>query len=226
MVFVFALALVLFLPVESDAGPCEENKIRQQSMAETVKEKASVFDADRAKHASIRVSKSEKHEAKSVSPEKAKTKPGKLSKVVSSPEKLEVKPDESVKVTSEPEKPEVKAENAASELTGDVKAEKSGVKSEQVPAIDMEVLTKRLKETKAIGLFTKLAIRNDVSDLVDDVKRYRKKSMLATKMKEIRESFEGLLLKIVALLEGDPELSRDLYVGRESIWKSLLEVKA
>jgi hypothetical protein len=223
MVFVYALALVLFLPVESDAGPCGENKIRQQSMAETVKAKASEPEANKVKHASTGVSKSEKHKAKSVSSEKAKTKHGKLSKVVSSPEKSEVKPDESAKVTS---KPEAKAENAASESAGEVKPEKSGVKSEQVAAIDMEVLTKRLKETKAIGLFTKLAIRNDVSDLVDDVKRYRKKSILAIKMKEIRESFEGLLLKIMALLEGDPELSRDLYVGRESIWKSLLEVKA
>lgn len=99
-------------------------------------------------------------------------------------------------------------------------------KSEEVAAIDMEILTSRLKGTKAIGLFTKLAIRSDVTDLMDDVKRYRKKSMLAAKMKEIRNSFEGLLMKIVALLEEDPDLSRDLYVGRESIWKSLLEVKA
>jgi hypothetical protein len=99
-------------------------------------------------------------------------------------------------------------------------------KSEAAVAIDMEILTSRLKKTKAIGLFTKLAIRSDVTDLMDEVKRYRKKSMLVTKMKEVRESFEGLLLKIVALLEDDTELSRDLYVGRESNLKSLMEVKA
>jgi len=68
--------------------------------------------------------------------------------------------------------------------------------------------------------------RNDIVDLMDKINKYRKNSMLKAKMKEIRSSFDGLLLKIIALLEGDPSLSRDLYVGRESIWESLLEVKA
>lgn len=128
--------------------------------------------------------------------------------------------------TEIPESEIAKAENAEYRPVEQAKAEKIEVKSEQVAAINMEVLTARLKKTKAIGLFTKLAIRNDVSDLMGEVKRYRKQSMLASKITEIRESFEGLLMKIMALLDDDPELSRDLYAGRESIWKSLLEVKA
>lgn len=187
MVFVYALALVVCLPAECDAGPCDEVKSPQQSTSVKVKQE---------------VSESEAAKAKSI----------KLSKVVTKPDEVVSESDKPIKVTAGPE-------NAESKL-----AEQA--KSDPVAAIDMEILTSRLKETKAIGFFTKLAIRNDVSDLMDDVKRYRKKSMLATKMKEIRESFEGLLMKIVALLDDDPELSRDLYVGRESIWKSLLEVKA
>jgi len=97
---------------------------------------------------------------------------------------------------------------------------------EQAGAVDFKVLEQRLKNTDAIGFFTKLAIRNDIIDLMDKIKKYRENSKLKTKMKEIRVSFDGLLLKIIALLEGDPDLSRDLYVGRESIWESLLEVKA
>ena len=141
----------------------------------------------------------------------------------------EVKPPQ--QSTSAQHKPEAsesetaKAENAESRPVEQAKSEKIEMKSEQVAPIDMEVLTARLKKTKAIGLFTKLAIRNDVSDLMNDVKRYRKKSMLDSKIEEVRESFEGLLMKIIALLDDDPELSRDMYVGRESIWKSLLEVK-
>lgn len=189
MVFVCALALVLCLPAECDADPCDENKIRQQSTAVNVKEKTLKSEAAKEEYASTEALELKKVEAKPVNSEKAK------------------------------------AENVTPELTGEVKQEKSGAKSEEVVAIDMEILTKRLKKTKAIGFFTKLAIHNDVSDLMGEVKRYRKKSMLASKIKEIRESFEGLLMKIVALLDDDPELSRDLYVGRESIWKSLLEVK-
>jgi len=128
----------------------------------------------------------------------------------------------------EPDMSESETATAENDESRPVELAKSAtieMKPEQVAAIDVEVLTARLKKTKAIGLFTKLAIRNDVSDLMSDVKHYRKKSMLDSKIEEIRESFEGLLMKIIALLDDDPELSRDMYVGRESIWKSLLEVK-
>jgi len=55
---------------------------------------------------------------------------------------------------------------------------------------------------------------------------YRKQSLLPERMPQVRSSFEGLILKIMALLEGDPALSRDLYTNRELLWKNLLEVKA
>lgn len=92
--------------------------------------------------------------------------------------------------------------------------------------VDIKTLETRLKNTDAIGFFTKLAIRSNIIDLMNKIRQYRKQSMLKAKMKEIRASFDGLLLKIIALLEEDPKLSRDLYVSRESIWESLLEVKA
>jgi len=97
---------------------------------------------------------------------------------------------------------------------------------DNVSDVDFKQLKERLKDTDAIGFFTKLAIRNDIVDLMGKIKKYRKSSVLKSKMKEIRISFDGLLLKIIALLRDDPNLSRDLYVGRESIWESLLEVKA
>ncbi len=90
--------------------------------------------------------------------------------------------------------------------------------------IDLDTLTERLKQTPAIGVFTKLAIRSDIMDLKDEITDYRQKSVLQSKLEEVRSRFDGLLMKIVALLEDDPGLSRDLYTARESIWKSLLEV--
>jgi len=93
-------------------------------------------------------------------------------------------------------------------------------------AFDMDALIERLKKTHAIGFFTKLAIRNDVMDFSNLVREYRKKSMLDAKIKDVRARFEGLFLKIVALLEKDPDLSRYLYLSRENIWKNLLEDKA
>jgi hypothetical protein len=104
-------------------------------------------------------------------------------------------------------------------------AEPDAESARPAPALDLETLTERLKQTDAIGLFTKLAIRNDVMDLADTIKKYRKKSLLTAKLDLLRSRFEGLFLKIVALLEKDPGLSRDIYLARETIWKSLLEVK-
>ena len=93
-------------------------------------------------------------------------------------------------------------------------------------AVDLDTLKLRLKSSKAIGLFTKLEIRNDIVGLVDDIHRYRKQDLLEVKLAEVRSSFDSLLLKMVDLLKSDPMLSRDLYTGREHIWESLLEVKA
>ena len=125
----------------------------------------------------------------------------------------------------------VKPEKTAADkqLSKPVKAEDGDaevVKPEEQISVDIEALKTRLKDTDAIGVFTKLAIRSDILDLVDEINRYRKQTKLESKINEVRASFDGLLLKMVALLEGDPTLSRDLYVSRESIWKSLLEVKA
>jgi len=105
------------------------------------------------------------------------------------------------------------------------KADADDAHAVQQISVDIEGLKTRLQETDAIGVFTKLAIRSDILDLVAEINRHRKKNRLEQKITEMRASFDGLLLKMVALLERDPDLSRDLYVSRESIWKSLLEVK-
>ncbi|MCF7822065.1 MAG: hypothetical protein K9M17_06450 [Mariprofundaceae bacterium] len=94
------------------------------------------------------------------------------------------------------------------------------------PEITIEQLTERLKETEAIGFLTKLAIRSDVLDFRQSVESYRKRGSFEANAEKLRGYFNGLLLKILALLERDPALSRDIYLARESIWKSLVEAKS
>ncbi|GEM_PF-3858827 len=96
---------------------------------------------------------------------------------------------------------------------------------EDCSSISMDELVKRLKNTKAIGFFTKLAIRSDVLGFQDKVKKMRENKQIKDKMKDIKASFDGLLLKIIALLEKDPDLSKEIYLARHSIFKSLLEVQ-
>jgi len=92
--------------------------------------------------------------------------------------------------------------------------------------ISLDELVERLKKTEAIGFLTKLAIRSDVMDFKTSVDTYRKKGTLKKSIGHLRDHFDGLLLKIMTLLERDPDLSRDIHLARESIWKSLLEVRS
>jgi len=94
-----------------------------------------------------------------------------------------------------------------------------------IKAFDMHVLIERLKKTDAIGMFTKLALRSDALDLTDMVNAYHK-HMAGYTLKELHARFNGLLLKVLALLDDDPGLARDISLAHENIWKSLLEVKA
>lgn len=95
--------------------------------------------------------------------------------------------------------------------------------SEQQP-FDMDELIARLKKTKAIGFLTKLTLRSDAMELIEMVRRYRKEDSPA-QLKRLRARFEGLLLKVLALLDDDPGLRHDIVAQRERIWQSLLEVK-
>ena len=135
----------------------------------------------------------------------------------------EVKPANEIKATNETKgankRPLVRA---AHKVSGEGRIQSESPASK----IDLAMLTKRLKNTDAIGVFTKLAIRSDIMDLKDEIESYRQKAVLQAKLKDARAKFDGLLMKIVALLEADPDLSSDLYSARESIWKSLLGVKA
>lgn len=91
------------------------------------------------------------------------------------------------------------------------------------PPLDLRSLETRLKETKAIGVFTKITLKNQVDDLLDQFRAYyqgRTKTTLA----ELRQPYESLILKVLALLQdGDPELARAIVASREAIWNILAD---
>lgn len=91
------------------------------------------------------------------------------------------------------------------------------------PPLDLTALETRLKETKAIGVFTKITIKNQVDDLLEQFRAYyqgRAKTTLA----ELRRPYDGLVLKVLSLLQdGDPELARAVLASREAIWGILAD---
>ena len=93
-------------------------------------------------------------------------------------------------------------------------------------AFDMDVLIERLKKTEVIGFFSKLALRSDATDLVDSVKQFKANgAQPKSKLMELRASFNGLVLKVLALLNDDPELAQSIRTAQNEIWNNLLEVE-
>lgn len=84
--------------------------------------------------------------------------------------------------------------------------------------LDLKSLENRLKETQAIGVFTKLALKNQIDDLLDQFRAYYQGRLKAT-LAELRRSYDRLLLKVLALLQdADPPLAGAIASSREAIW--------
>ena len=91
------------------------------------------------------------------------------------------------------------------------------------PPLDLKSLEKRLKETSAIGIFTKLALKNQVDDLLDKFRDFYQGRSNAS-LSQLRQPYEMLIMKALAILQdGDPVLARDILESREAIWKVLTD---
>jgi hypothetical protein len=99
--------------------------------------------------------------------------------------------------------------------------EKSGTPAE--PKLDLAALEKRLKETDAIGFFTKLTLKNQVDDLLDRFRAYHDGGA-ASVLAELRQAYELLLMKtIIAVQDGDPSLASAITSSRDAIWSMLTD---
>jgi hypothetical protein len=89
--------------------------------------------------------------------------------------------------------------------------------------VDLAALEKRLRDTGAIGLFTKLALKNEVDDLLERVRSFHEGRGGAT-LAKLRESYDLLVLKVVSLLQNkDAPLARDIFTSRETLWNLLAD---
>jgi hypothetical protein len=92
-----------------------------------------------------------------------------------------------------------------------------------VPALDLKSLETRLRETKAIGVFTKLSLKNKVDDLLSQFREFHQ-GKSGSKLPELRQSYDLLMMKVLSLLQdSDPPLARDIVTSREAIWGLLAD---
>jgi len=88
----------------------------------------------------------------------------------------------------------------------------------QAPPLDLNSLETRLKETKAIGVMTKIALKNQVDDLLNQFRAYYQ-GKLKTTLAELRKPYDLLVLKVLSLLQdSDPSLAAAIVASREAIW--------
>jgi hypothetical protein len=91
-------------------------------------------------------------------------------------------------------------------------------KSTAAPPLDLTSLETRLKETQAIGVLTKIALKNQVDDLLDQFRAFYA-GKLKTTLAELRHPYDLLVLKVLSLLQdGDPALASAIAGSREAIW--------
>ena len=88
----------------------------------------------------------------------------------------------------------------------------------KAPPLDLKALETELKETKAIGVMTKLSLKNQVDDLLSQFRAFYQ-GKLKTTLAELRRPFDLLVLKLLALLQdSDPALAAAIVASREAIW--------
>ena len=93
------------------------------------------------------------------------------------------------------------------------------------PVLDLTTLEEQLRETKAIGFFTKITLKNQVDDLLDQFREhYQGKAKLT--MADLRRSYDLLIMKVLSLLQDeDQRLASAIVFSREAIWDLLADPK-
>jgi len=98
--------------------------------------------------------------------------------------------------------------------------------SAAAPTLDLDGLEARLKQTKAIGLMTKLSLKNKVDDLLAQFRQHHAGKPMPT-VAELRRSYDLLMMKVLSLLQDrDQQLASDILSSREGIWGLLADPKS
>lgn len=89
------------------------------------------------------------------------------------------------------------------------------------PTLGLAEIEQRLRDTHAIGVFTKLSLKNQIDDLLGQLRAYHLKQT-SVSLPQLRQRYDVLLQKVIGLLQsGDAPLAKDISSSREAIWSLL-----
>lgn len=93
------------------------------------------------------------------------------------------------------------------------------------PTLDLNALKQQLKDTQAIGVMTKLSLKNQVDDLLQQFRDYYDGKARVT-LPDLRRSYDALLMKVLSLVQDrDATLAKSIVASREPIWGLLSDPK-
>jgi hypothetical protein len=145
-------------------------------------------------------------------------------KVVTAPAAAPAAPPATAKAPV-PAVPAAKASTAAATTAKAPAPIVAAAKPAAPPTLDLKSLEQKLKDTKAIGVMTKLSIKNQVDDLLDQFRGFYL-GKVKTSLAELRRSYDLLVMKVLTLLQdGDQALARAVAGSREAIWGILADPK-
>jgi len=89
--------------------------------------------------------------------------------------------------------------------------------------LDLNGLKQELKETKAIGVFSNLTLKNQMDDLVSAIRKFHQGKGKDT-LPDLHRSYELLVMKVLSLVQDDDKkLASDIVSSREAIWSILAD---
>ena len=102
---------------------------------------------------------------------------------------------------------------------------KPAVPAQTTSTLDWMALEKQLKSTKSIGVFSKIALKNQVDDLLKKFRDHYKGKKITT-MAELHRSFDLLMMKVLSLIQDDDQkLASAIVSSRDAIWALLADPK-
>ncbi|HEU5255739.1 MAG TPA: hypothetical protein VFU28_07105 [Vicinamibacterales bacterium] len=106
---------------------------------------------------------------------------------------------------------------------------KSAAPATKIPVtaapLDVSGLKQELKDTKAIGVFSKLTLKNQMDDLLSALRKFHQGKGKDT-LADLRRSYELLVMKVLSLVQNDDKkLASDIVSSREAIWGILADPK-
>ena len=139
------------------------------------------------------------------------------------PKAARVPPPASAAPTASPPKTKSQPPDAAGKPASAAAAEPQPAAAPAPATLDLTSLERRLRDTRAIGVFTKLSLKNQVDDLLGDFRAFYKAAHNRPSP-ELRQRYDLLLLKVLSLLQdGDPPLAAAISSSKEAIWSILAD---